>query len=400
MTKQIRLLQDIHILTTDAEKRIGLYAIRYLGRAGALVSGIARDDGVNIPIGFLSRYIHTKINLGKEHFLEDLKKFLKRRASDFQIINPIDISQMLCVIDADKEHHLGCTYLLPGRESLVTADNKELLVKHAQQARLRCPRTFYRLSPAELRELCRGEVTFPCIIKFRGDNRETHWRPEERYSIVYSPRELVSEYERMHAIEPYPVLQEYIEGKGFGYFALYDRKRALKAQFCHRRIREYPTHGGPSSCCESIHDPELVRIGRRLLESLEWTGLAMVEFKFDEVRKQYFIIEVNPRYWGSLPLAVNSGVNFPVLHILSALDWDYDPVLEYRLGVKVRFFERDLKALMALARLEESLTKKIRLLLQIFNPAIKDGFVSLDDMGPLLGILHLKRSGRSRDVKL
>ncbi len=388
-------LEGVSVLTTDAEKRIGLYAVRYLGRAGARVSGIARADGDEVPIAFLSRYIQAKILFHREHYFEDLKEFLKKRSRDFAVINPIDISQMLCIMDADREHRLGSTYLLPCRESLVTADNKELLVKHAEKTGLRCPRTYYRLSPARLRKLCR-EITFPCIIKFRGDNRETHWRPEERYSIVHTPRELLSEYGRMHAIEPYPVLQEYIKGRGFGYFALYDRARRLKAQFCHRRIREYPTNGGPSSCCESIHDPELVRIGRRLLESLEWTGLAMVEFKFDEVRKEYFIIEVNPRYWGSLPLAVESGVNFPVLHTLSALDREYEPVLEYRLGVKVRFYDRDVRAIMALVRSEKNNAEKIRLLLDMFNPTIRDGLVNLDDPGPFIGrILHRKRSHRA-----
>jgi predicted ATP-grasp superfamily ATP-dependent carboligase len=188
----------------------------------------------------------------------------------------------------------------------------------------------------------------------------------------------------MHAIEEYPIIQEYIEGQGFGFFALYDRKGEVKAHFGHKRIREYPTSGGPSSCCESFYDAELFQMGRRLLESLEWTGLAMVEFKFDEIRRQYFVIEVNPRYWGSLPLAVNSGVNFPVLHALSALEIDYQPVVDFRLGMKTRFLDRDIKAIMANIHFEKNLGKKIELFLQIFNPTIKDGFIALDDMGPLL----------------
>ena len=397
--KQKRLLEGVHVLTTDAEKRIGLYAIRYLGRAGAVISGIAANDAAKTPIGFLSRYIQRKILFRKERFLPELKDFLIQNSGEFHVINPVDIAQMLCVIDTDKEHRLNSSYLLPKRESLVIADNKELLTKHAQESGLRCPKTFSRISPDEIKGFCGGELTFPCIIKFRGDNRETHWRPEERYSIVHSDDTLASEYRRMHDIEPYPIIQEYIEGKGFGFFALYDKKKDLKAEFCHKRIREYPTRGGPSSCCESIRDPELSRIGRRLLESLEWTGLAMVEFKFDEVRKQYFIIEVNPRYWGSLPLAVYSGVNFPVLHALSALERDYDAVREYRLGIKIRFFDRDVKAIMSLAGLEENLAKKTKLILEIFNPMIKDGFISLDDLGPLLGrLFQAKPSGGSRNA--
>lgn len=380
-----RPLEGIKVLTTDPEKRIGLYAIRYLGRAGAAVSSIGEQNRSKIPIGFLSKYLDTAIAVKGGKLLPHLSDFLVKHAREYQLINPIDISKMLCVLDADKEFKLNCNYLLPKRESLVIADNKELLAKHALEAGLNCPKTYSQVSPEEIKALS-TELTYPSIIKFRGDNRETHWSPAERYSIVSSPERLISEYRRMHEIEKYPVIQEYIRGSGFGYFALYDRNRNLKAQFCHQRIREYPITGGPSSCCESLYDPDLVQIGRRLIESLEWTGLAMVEFKFDEVRKKYYIIEINPRYWGSLPLAVFSGVNFPLLHALSALNIDYQPVLDYKLGVKVRFLDKDLKSIIRhILGNKKSIGEKVGLLLDIFNPLIKEGFITLDDIGPILG---------------
>lgn len=384
LMKQNRVLDGIRILTTDAEKRIGLYAIRYLGRAGAHISGIAEYNAGVAPIGFLSRYARNKISFKQTNFHVQVKQFLKANAGNFDVINPIDIAQMLCVMDADFEQGLGCTYLLPKRESLVIADNKELLTRHALNMGLPCPQTFFQVAPNAVVDLCREGLTFPCIIKFRGDNRETHWRPEERYSIVRTPVQLESEYRRMHAIEPFPIIQEYIQGTGYGFFALYDRNRRLKAQFCHKRIREYPLSGGPSSCCESIYDPAIMQIGRQLLESLDWTGLAMVELKFDEKRNQYFIIEVNPRYWGSLPLAVWSGVNFPVLHMLSALGINYEPVTTYRSGLKLRFFDRDIKAIIARVRQTKNIRQKVNLVLEIFNPRLKDGLVVFDDLGPVL----------------
>jgi hypothetical protein len=385
-------LAGIRVLTTDPEKRIGLYAIRYLGRAGAKVTGVAPQSGGRTPVGFLSRYLHARVELPKERFQERLTDFVIANAGSYDVLNPIDIAQMLCVIDAGRGHDLRSATLLPPRQSLVVADNKELLTRHAQSVGLRCPRTVFRAEPSDIRDRARSELTFPCIIKFRGDNRETHWRPEERYSIVRDAGSLCSEYRRMHDIEPYPIVQEYIEGKGYGFFALYDRQRILKARFCHKRIREYPAQGGPSSCSESVFDAELDRIGRRLLESLEWQGLAMVEFKFDDVRKEHFIIEVNPRYWGSLPLAVYSGVNFPVLHVLSALERRYEPVLDYRLGRRIRFLDRDILAVLDHVRIEETVRKKMRLLLELFDPTVRDGLISLDDIGPLFGRLFRRRN--------
>lgn len=391
MSKSKLPLEGIKVLTTDPEKRIGLYAIRYLGRSGAEVTSIGQKSGSKIPIGFLSRYLTNKIYAESEDYLLSLKEFLIKHSGEYQIIHPIDISKMLCVLDADKEFNLNCNYLLPKRDSLVIADNKELLTKHALEIGLNCPKTFSQVSPDEIKNLA-AELTYPCIIKFRGDNRETHWSPEERYSIVSSPEKLTSEYRRMHGIEKHPIIQEYIRGSGFGYFALYDRNRNLKAQFCHQRVREYPITGGPSSCCESIYDPELIRIGKRLIESLEWTGLAMVEFKFDEARKKFFIIEINPRYWGSMPLAVFSGVNFPLLHVLSSLGIDYKPILDYQLGVKVRFLDKDVKSIVQhILRGNKNVGEKAKLFLQIFNPFIREGFITFDDLGPLLGHRIFKR---------
>jgi predicted ATP-grasp superfamily ATP-dependent carboligase len=175
----------------------------------------------------------------------------------------------------------------------------------------------------------------------------------------------------MHSIEQYPVIQDYIEGIGVGFFALYDKDRQLKAQFCHQRVREYPITGGPSSCCQSIYDDRLIKLGRILLESLGWMGLAMVEWKYDRIRDKFYLIEINPRYWGSLPLAVYSGVNFPVLHIMSTLGINFQPVLEYQIGTKMRFIDKDIKSILMRLREDTGFIEKMKLIKELFNPKLK-----------------------------
>jgi predicted ATP-grasp superfamily ATP-dependent carboligase len=50
----------------------------------------------------------------------------------------------------------------------------------------------------------------------------------------------------------------------------------------HRRVREWPPTGGASAAAESVpHAPALEHAGTRLLDALEWHGVAMVEFKGD-----------------------------------------------------------------------------------------------------------------------
>jgi len=377
-------LQGVRVLTTDAESRLGLYAIRYLGKSGAEVTAIGGGANPRDILGFRSKYITRKINLQKEYYYKELERIIHDRSTYYDIINPISTASMRALLRMEGSDKISSKYLLPKIESLRISDNKELLTTYASEIGLDCPRTFYRKSPDEVATLHLKGLTFPCIIKFRGDKRSSHWQPEERYSIVYSPKELVAEYVRMNQIEDYPIIQEYIHGQGYGYFALYDRDKHIRAHFCHKRIREYPITGGPSSCCESVYDDELVKVGRRLLDSLEWSGLAMVEMKYDKIRNKFYIIEVNPRYWGSLPLAVISGVNFPVLHALSVLNVDYEPVLEYATGTKLRFIHKDIFAILDYMKFEKNFIRKTLLFADIFNLRIADGLISLDDLGPVM----------------
>ncbi|WP_227131212.1 carboxylate--amine ligase [Halorubellus salinus] len=111
-----------------------------------------------------------------------------------------------------------------------------------------------------------------------------------------------------------PIAQEYVPSAGeFGFFALYDHGTPV-ATFQHRRVRSYTYAGGASVYRESIADDALADAGRRVLDALDWHGPAMVEFRKDARDGEYVLLEVNPRFWGSLPLAVAAGVDFPAAY--------------------------------------------------------------------------------------
>jgi predicted ATP-grasp superfamily ATP-dependent carboligase len=114
------------------------------------------------------------------------------------------------------------------------------------------------------------------------------------------------------------LLQEYIPGEGRGFFALLDHGEE-KAVFMHRRLREYPVTGGASTAATSIRDPMLRELGMKLLSELNWHGVAMVEFKLDRRDGSYRLMEINPKFWGSLDLAIAAGVDFPWLAVQLAL---------------------------------------------------------------------------------
>lgn len=79
----------------------------------------------------------------------------------------------------------------------------------------------------------------------------------------------------------------------------------------------------------------------RLLRELNWYGLAMVEFKVDPRDGVPKLMEINPKLWGSLNLAIASGVDFPALLYRLAVDGDVRPVFDYQVGVRCRFLLAD-----------------------------------------------------------
>lgn len=133
------------------------------------------------------------------------------------------------------------------------------------------------------------------------------------------------------------LLQARITGPGVGIFLLRWSGRIL-ASFAHQRIREKPPSGGVSVCCESIAvSPELLSQSVRLIEALEWEGVAMVEYKEDRRTGRYYLMEINPRFWGSLQLAIDSGVDFP-WHLYRAIEGaEVTPVTQWETGRRIRW---------------------------------------------------------------
>ena len=108
------------------------------------------------------------------------------------------------------------------------------------------------------------------------------------------------------------LLQERVRGEGIGVELLRLPGGELHTVFQHRRVREMPLTGGGSTCrvAENV-DAKLLAYAGSLLDDLDWTGVAMVEFKTG--RAGDFLMEINGRFWGSLALAVDVGVDFPRL---------------------------------------------------------------------------------------
>src|SRR5262249_25463063 len=157
-----------------------------------------------------------------------------------------------------------------------------------------------------------GSFDWPIVVKPERSKRYEPGRPLQSFAVTYA-EDLAQLCKTVGRIEGRAavLLQEYYRGEGHGIALLVHEGRPLAA-FQHRRLREWPLTGGVSSYRESVPlDPVLYGHAVRLLEALSWTGPALVEFKLGE--RGPMLMEINGRVWGSLPLAVKSGIDFPGL---------------------------------------------------------------------------------------
>jgi predicted ATP-grasp superfamily ATP-dependent carboligase len=141
------------------------------------------------------------------------------------------------------------------------------------------------------------------------------------------------------------LLQEFCPGDGIGIEVLFHDNQPL-TMFQHRRLKELPVSGGGSvtSVSEPL-DPELTEQAVALLRKLNWEGVAMVEFKCDRAERRSVLMEVNGRYWGSLPLAIGAGIDFPFYEW--QLAHGQQPVIPaaYSTGLRFRWLGRDIRRL-------------------------------------------------------
>mgnify|MGYP003922690197 CR=1 FL=1 len=209
-----------------------------------------------------------------------------------------------------------------------------------------------------------------------GFRKGTRWAPrspDEAVEIIRANPELM------------PIAQERVSGEAWGISLLMWEGKA-RAAFAHRRIREVPASGGPSSAAESIPlPPDTLAKLEAWLADEGFAGLAMCEFKGN------YLIEVNPRPWGSLPLAMIAGIDFPRLLVDC---WAGNPPVRlpgYRVRVKAHWLKGELAHLASC----ESFGKALKSFFGTLRPWPIFNF-SPDDPWPALwelGLAALARRG-------
>jgi len=335
------------ILVLDGQTTQALACVRSLGRAGYVVFVASPQRR---PLAAWSRYCRAHFRLTGE----TVPAFAALRAWALEqrvrvVLPQRERSCVLCNAEREQWEALGMTLGCGPEAMLVGAFNKARTLELAQACGLRIPPTRFPQSLADCHTAAEA-VGYPCILKPRFSDFWDGERFVADHGARYVPNAagLEAGVRACRQGEFWPVIQGIVPGQGKGVFALCDRGEPM-AWFAHERLRDVRPSGSGSSLRRSTAlDPRLQTPAARLLSALAWHGPAMVEFR-DDGATEPCLIEVNGRFWGSLELAVASGVDFPKLWVDLLRGAPVEPRTRYDTGVTLRWLWGDVKRLLYVA---------------------------------------------------
>ena len=322
-------------IVTDGLWRKSLSAIRSLGKSGFDVT--VMGDSV-WTTGFWSRFCRRRVKaptaaLDAEGFGRALQAEIDRMHGQGRcpVLIPMEEATLDWITRNLSSFQDKVYLLVPPPESLAIARDKGLTQRAAREAGIPTPQTWEPATPEEFARQAAQLEAHSFVTKPRSGSSSIG----VTYGEPRSDSDWVAHWSRFGPM----IIQERIpaQGRGQGVSVLFDAQGRCLAAFAHERLQQYPNSGGPSTDRVSIDAPELLEHSLHLLRHLNWRGIAMVEWKVHPRDGKPRLMEINPRFWGSLELAVRSGMDFPALYARAAMREQVAPIEGYQTGVRCRW---------------------------------------------------------------
>jgi D-aspartate ligase len=293
----------------------GLGIARDLAGRGVRVIGLSAHTEA---FGNFTRFCEVRPAPNSQEQPEELLKFLLRAGAELggSVIFPTRDFDVLFLDRYRAELAPHYRLAIPPHGVLERVLDKQALVLAARQAGVAVPRTMKASSGEDLDRVS-AEVGFPCVVK---PVSSFQWRTTGSWEKVGGKKaflardleELRSEYARVANVNPEVLIQEWIPGgtDQIGVLGCYAGEGGqLLAYFTVRKILQSPDDFGTGCIVRSEAIPELLEPTERLLQALNYQGMAEVEYKFDQRTSEHKLIEINTRHWDQHNLGAASGVN-------------------------------------------------------------------------------------------
>lgn len=343
-------LSGVRTVVFDGHASEAVAAVQSLGRLGADITVVANSPGA---VALRSRYAKRWVILeAHDPRFDRLLTSCIDGASDVVILSTEASLVRGAARATSSSARQRCT--LPPQFSLELMLDKPRTTRHAESVGIAVPRSTVIDSVDAIASVPQYPVVLkPTRSKVWIDGRVRHLS----VCIAQDDRQRRTFLDGMLPIVPVQQ-QEFVGGRDIAVAVVYERS-ILRWVFAYERIRTFPREGGVGTYRRTANvDSSLLSAVKRLFDPLEWHGPAMIEFRVP-LAEPPLLIEVNPRLWGSVPLAVAAGADFPAAIAALALGRPPPPQPHYRVPLYGRNIVGELRRCRTDNRGEASIVRPV-----------------------------------------
>ena len=321
------------VLVLGSPHRTTLGVIRALARAG--IPQFAVGAGTSF-VSYCRWHRRLHDDFENDPNADSLSEFLGRLSVERMVLIPCSDAWVAAVGRLERTLAARFPASIPPQESLDICLDKSRFANMMARLGLPHPRTISIGAFDDVRTLWDSGFYNP-FLKPR-NSLAFSTRFQKKALLVANADEAIMWIREagQHGIEF--VLQEYIPGPATNHYyvdGFIDRMGTVCARFARRCVRLSDDLFGVSSCMVSIPLNEAkapIEILDQLLPALRYRGVFNAQFKYDERDGLFKLLDLNPRAWGGVSLAVSCGVNVIDMAYQDALGRPVGQITSYPVG--------------------------------------------------------------------
>lgn len=331
-------------LVIGEDTRSFLSVIRSLGQMGIVIDVVCFDKtSPSLKSKFVNKaFYYNYQNCTAEEWINHVKALINKNKYD--LVFPCDERAIYPLENAKEAINKRAKLALPNKEVRENLFDKHLTKQVAVGCGVRVAKGALRpIENTQYEELA-AEYSPKFVIKPTESFSENNLSSRNKVAIVENTEDYENYLLKSEVLGQDFLIEEYFEGTGEG-ISLLSCEGKVQFMFAHTRVNEPRTGGGSSYRRAIAVEPSMAKACEAICKDTRYDGVGMFEFKRNHTTNEWILVEVNARFWGSLPLAVHAGIDFPKYYAEYLLG-KYIPKnsysTKYNVGALARSFSNDM----------------------------------------------------------
>ncbi|MEP1488263.1 MAG: ATP-grasp domain-containing protein [Algibacter sp.] len=306
--------KKISVLIPDGECPISARVINCLSEIKEIkIHIISNDENLYLKHSkYISNYSYYPKTDSQIDFIWNINKEVEKHNID--LIMPV-LDDSIRIILKYKNAITSAAKLahLPTNSNFYTAFDKGKLANHLKKHNIPFPKTKI-IKKNDSYDI--SEIPYPVLVKPAIGSGGVGIQ-------VFKEKSEFIEFINSGKFNNIYLAQEYIEGYDIDCSVLCE-KGEIKAYTIQKGNIQGKSGFEPQIGLEFLQDDTLLNVVKILMKSLNWSGVAHIDMRYDDKTNNFKVIEINPRFWSSVEASLLSGVNFPYLYCSTSLNYDFD----------------------------------------------------------------------------